>query len=199
MLENETKLKLLTEMLQHVPFEGWTDNTMYQAAKNIELSNVSLAVLFPHGISDIIDFFMAELDQQMLAMLESTPLTDMKIREKIATAVKIRIEQGNPYRNAIYRAMARYALPYHAPRAMKTLWKTVDAIWYAIGDTSTDYNYYTKRLMLSGVYSTTLIFWLDDTSENYSETWQFLDRRIANVMQIGKIPTTIKNQFKRKN
>src|SRR5262249_25858057 len=89
-----------------------------------------------------------------------------------------------PQREAIRRALAFLALPLHAPLAAKLLYRTVDAVWYALGDRSTDFNFYTKRALLAGVYSSTLLYWLNDKSAECTESWGFLDRRIAEVMKI---------------
>jgi ubiquinone biosynthesis protein COQ9 len=99
--------------------------------------------------------------------------------------VRARLEQLAPHREAVRRALSYLALPQNAALGAKCLYRTVDAIWYAAGDTATDYNFYTKRLLLAGVYSSTVLFWLNDKSEGYAETWAFLDRRIAEVVKLG--------------
>jgi ubiquinone biosynthesis protein COQ9 len=108
----------------------------------------------------------------------------MKVRERVKTAILTRFELVAPHREAVRRALTLEALPQHAPRALKQVYRTADAIWYAAGDTATDFNFYTKRLLLAGVYSTTLLRWLDDKSEGFSATAAFLDRRLADVMRI---------------
>ena len=109
----------------------------------------------------------------------------MKVRERIATAVRLRLEQVAPHREAVQRGLAFFALPQNAAIGLKCLYRTVDAIWYAAGDRATDYNFYSKRLLLAGVYSSTLLVWLNDTSEDQAETWAFLERRIAEVLQVA--------------
>jgi ubiquinone biosynthesis protein COQ9 len=108
----------------------------------------------------------------------------MKVREKVAAAVMIRLEQNAADREAIRRGLSLLSLPQNAPLAARLLYRTVDAIWYACGDTATDYNYYTKRGLLAGVYAATLLYWLDDASEDFADTRGFLDRRIAGIMKI---------------
>ncbi len=191
MLENEMKTRLLQEMLLHVPFDGWQESTLNNAAKTLAISPVTVAMLFPGGVVDVIDFFADTADHAMEEAVASLPLGRMKVREKIAAALRLRLEQGKKHHNAIRRAMVIYAMPQHMARASRVMWRTADRIWYAIGDNATDHNYYTKRLTLMGVYSTTLLFWLDDMSENYEETWEFLDRRIENVMQFGRFSAKI--------
>ena len=113
---------------------------------------------------------------------EAQPLTDV---DRVATAVRVRLEALGPHREAVSRGLAFLALPHNAALGTRCLYRTVDAIWYAAGDTATDYNFYTKRLLLAGVYTSTLLFWLNDRSEGYAQTWAFLDRRIGEVMRIG--------------
>jgi ubiquinone biosynthesis protein COQ9 len=109
----------------------------------------------------------------------------MKVRERIATAVRLRLEQNLGEREAIRKGLTFLALPQHATLATKLLYRTVDAMWLAAGDRSTDYNFYTKRLLLAGVYSSTLLVWLDDQSDGLEKTWAFLERRIDNVLKVG--------------
>ena len=121
----------------------------------------------------------------MLANLERRDLAKMRVRDRITMGVRVRLELLAPYREAVGRGLSFLALPIHTPLAAKCLYRSVDAIWRAAGDTSTDYNFYTKRLLLSGVYSSTVLFWLNDRSPDRVETWSFLDRRIENALRLG--------------
>jgi ubiquinone biosynthesis protein COQ9 len=99
------------------------------------------------------------------------------------------------HREAVRRALGLLALPHNAPVAATTLWRTVDAIWYAAGDTATDFNYYTKRGLLAGVYSATVLYWLEDRSEGLADTWTFLDRRIGDVMRVPQALGAIRDRL----
>jgi ubiquinone biosynthesis protein COQ9 len=110
----------------------------------------------------------------------------LKIRERVALAVRTRLLQHAAHREALRALAAFLALPAHAGLATRCLWRTVDAMWRAIGDTATDFNYYTKRALLAGVYGSTLLVWLDDSSEGFADSFAFLDRRIADVMTIER-------------
>jgi len=109
----------------------------------------------------------------------------MKVREKIAAGVRARLEAVAAHREAVRSGLSYFALPRNAASGLSCLYHTVDAIWYAAGDRSTDYNFYTKRALLSGVYSSTLLFWLNDKSEDFTATWSFLDRRIGEVLKVA--------------
>lgn len=117
----------------------------------------------------------------------------MKIRDRIRTAVRCRLEANSAHREAIRHALAVLASPLAGSLGARLLYRTVDAIWYAAGDTSTDFNFYTKRGILAAVYSSTLLFWLADRSPQSADSWAFLDRRIDNVMQFEKLKARLKN------
>lgn len=178
------KRALLDALLMHVPFDGWSAKALAAAAQDCGYDAGLAARAFPDGAIAALDFWIAETDAAMLQALESRDLAAMKIRERVKTAILTRLELVAAHREAVRRALTLEALPQHAPRALKQVYRTVDAIWYAAGDTATDFNFYTKRLLLAGVYSTTLLRWLDDKSEGFAATADFLDRRLADVMRI---------------
>jgi ubiquinone biosynthesis protein COQ9 len=183
----DVKRRLIAAALPHVVFDGWSAGLLVRAAEEAGVSSDDAVRAFPAGAIDAVAFWINEADRQMLEKLASLDLASMKIRERIATAVLIRLEPLALHRDAVRRALTLLALPQHAPRALKSLYQTADAIWSATGDTSTDWNFYSKRLLLSGVYSSTLLYWLDDRSEGGKATRAFLDRRISDVMQIQKL------------
>ncbi|MDJ0937671.1 MAG: COQ9 family protein [Kiloniellales bacterium] len=180
-----TRRRLLDATLNHVPFDGWTMTALQRAAADLDLDAATAVNAFPGGAAELIAFHSAEADRRMLDALQPLDLPGMRVRDRIAAAVRLRLEQNTAHREAIRRALAFLALPQNGPLGLKCLYRTVDAMWYAAGDTSTDYNFYTKRLLLSGVYSSTLLFWLNDESEDFAETWAFLSRRIDEVLKIG--------------
>lgn len=175
---------IVTAALSHVPFDGWTHDTLRLAAKDAGYDPVTALRVFPGGPVEAIDHWTALADRQMLLTLGESDLASLKTRERIALAVRRRLEAVAPHRETVRRALGLLALPPNAPIAAKTLWRTVDAIWYAAGDRATDFNYYTKRGLLAGVYSATVLYWLEDKSEGNANTWSFLERRIADVMRV---------------
>lgn len=177
---------VLAAALPHVPFDGWTDRLLNRAAADIDLDPAEARRLFPGGASDLIALFVAEADRRMIEDLVKRDLGSLRVRDRIALAVRTRLEHARPHREAVRRALAYHALPFHAAAGTRALYRTVDAIWRAAGDRATDMNFYTKRALLAGVYGATLLFWLDDTSEGGAATWAFLERRINDVMTIQK-------------
>jgi ubiquinone biosynthesis protein COQ9 len=166
---------------------GWTDDLVDKAAVKAAVDPGMAYLAFPEGWQDLLHFASQEEDKALLGRLQSADLTSMKIRERVTYGVRSRIEAMNGHKGAVKRTMAILALPQNAALGTKLLYGTVDTIWYGIGDTSTDYNFYSKRAILAGVYSSTVLHWLEDESEAAEETWAFLDRRIEDVMQFEKV------------
>lgn len=189
--------EILRAAIPLVPFEGWNQSTLQKAALSANYKKTDIIRVFPRGAIDAVDAFAREGDALMLELLKGYNLPTMKIRERIATIVRLRITVHEQQREALRKAIALQAMPFHALHALRSLYATVDAIWHAAGDTSTDFNFYTKRLMLAGVYTSTVIFWLDDRSPGESASWEFLDRRIEDVMRIEKAKSHVKKWLAR--
>ena len=183
--------KILAEALAHVAFDGWHDKTLSAAAEKVGASAAELKAAFPRGVSDALLFFSSEADRKAVEAIEKADLKPMRVRERVAFAVRKRIEAVAKHKEAARRGAAVFALPQHALDGTTAVYRTVDALWRAVGDTSADFNFYTKRLLLSGVYTTTMLHWFADTSEDFEDTWKFLDRRIADVMQIEKVKAQV--------
>ncbi|HEX9648699.1 MAG TPA: COQ9 family protein [Alphaproteobacteria bacterium] len=179
--------RVLEAALGEVPGHGWTWQAVEAGARDAGLDAAAARRAFPRGIGEAYDFFLAEADRRMIEALERKDLAALPVRERIATAVRVRLEQAEPHREAVRRALALQLVPDYALGALPALARTVDAMWRAAGDTATDFNYYTKRALLAAVYGATLLYWLDDRSPGYAETWAFLDRRIDDVMGVEKL------------
>lgn len=192
-IPDELRIPLLQAALPHVPFDGWSDRVLTLAAQDLELDSGIETLAFPGGIGDMIDLLARQQDQKMVEACPEDTLNNLKIREKITHLVRTRIEAEQEIREAARRAVTYLALPINSVLGLKILYRTVDLMWKSIHDPSTDFNFYTKRMTLSAVYSTSLLYWLNDESENYADTWAFLDRRINNVMQFEKTKAQAKN------
>jgi ubiquinone biosynthesis protein COQ9 len=176
----------------HAARLGWTDSALKAAAQEAGLTEGEAALACPKGAFDLFDAFADRADQAMLARLEELDLAAMKVRQRVTAAVQVRLEAQAPHKEAA-RAMTRaLANPVRAPEAARLLWRTADRIWRALGDTSTDENYYSKRAILSGVLASTYARWFSDQSDDNAETWAFLDDRIENVMQFEKFKARLK-------
>ena len=183
------KSDLLEAALLHVPFDGWSEATFQEAIRETGMDRTMARAVCPRGAVDLAIEFHRLGDEKMLERLAETDMSGLRFRDKVALAVRLRLEVIED-KEAVRRGATLFALPMYAADGAKLVWGTCDKIWTALGDTSTDYNWYTKRGTLSGVYSSTVLYWLGDDSPDHMSTWDFLDRRIDNVMQIEKVKAT---------
>ena len=183
---------MLDAALTHVPFDGWTEATFTAAASDMGLSPPEARALFPRGAVDLAVAFHRRGDRALATKLAETDLAGMRFREKVTWAVKARLDAVETHKEAVRRGATLFALPIYAADGARLVWETADTIWSGLGDTSEDLNWYTKRMTLSGVYSSTLLFWLGDLSEGHHATWAFLDRRIEDVMRFEQMKAKVR-------
>lgn len=188
--EDPALARLVDAALPHVAFDGWSEATLRAAARDAGLSPEEVRRLLPRGAVDLAAAFHRRGDREMVARLAAADLSSLRFRDRVATAVRYRLEAAGD-REAVRRAAALFALPHNAPLGAQLIWGTADAIWTALGDTSQDINWYSKRATLSAVYSATVLYWLGDDSPGSTATWDFLDRRIEDVMRIEKLKAQI--------
>ena len=193
----EQKSAVIAAALPHIPFDGFTDKLMDRAAKEAAVSKEDVVRLFPNGAIGLLEAYSLGVDAEMEKRLAKLKLPSMPVRQRIATAVKTRLAILKPHKEAVRRAVAHLSLPPNVPLGVKLVYHTVDAMWRAAGDVSTDFNFYTKRGILSGVYSATLLRWLTDDGEDESATDTFLAARIENVMQFEKLKAQVKARAKK--
>ena len=186
-LADSRREALLEAMLPDVAFDGWSRAALRGAARRLGTPAGEALALFPGGVGDLVAEFSRWADRRMLDRLEALPLDSLRIPERVALAIGIRLEIIEPWREAVRRALAVLALPQHAPLALRLTYQTVDAIWYAAGDHATDLSFYTKRLTLAAIYSAAMLYWLDDRSEGLVDTRAFVARRLAGVARLGRV------------
>jgi ubiquinone biosynthesis protein COQ9 len=186
------RAQILEAFTKRAAEQGWTEAAFNAAVAEVGLSEGEAALACPRGPADLFDAFAERADQAMLARLEELDLPNMRIRDKVRAAVQSRLEAQAPYKRAA-RAMTRaLTRPDRAPEATRLLWRTADRIWRALGDASTDGNFYSKRAILSGVLASTYARWFADDSDDHEATWDFLNQRIDNVMQFEKLKARLK-------
>lgn len=190
MTQDPMKARLLEAALVHVPFDGWSDRTLTAAAADAGIAPALARSLFPRGGVDLALAYHARGDAQMRAQLAEADLSALRFRDRIARAVQIRL--GLADRELVRRGTTLFSLPPYAADGARAIWGTADAIWTALGDTSDDLNWYTKRATLSGVYGATVLYWLGDDSTGHQATWDFLARRIDQVMQVEKLKASFR-------
>ena len=186
------KTAILEQALPDVPFDGWTNEVLERAAINAGFEAAMVRSVFPAGVKDAVSYLSYWADARMLERLKGEKNPPARIRDKIAFAVRTRLEILASHKEAERLAIAYWMRPLRKWEGVKLVWKTADCIWDWAGDTATDYNRYTKRGLLSGVLTTTTLFWLSDKSPDTQDSWAFLDRRIDNVLAVGKIVGRLK-------
>ncbi|MEM7729298.1 MAG: COQ9 family protein [Pseudomonadota bacterium] len=174
---------ILDAALRDAAFEGWTDTMLAGAAARAGLPKGAPALYFPGGVIDVIAFWSDRMDAAARAKIEALDLDGMKIRDRVTQSVVLRLSEIGRHEEAARRAQARLGLPDGLGTAARLTWNAADMIWRAIGDTSTDANFYSKRAVLSAVLASTAPVWLGDALPDKPEARRFLDRRIQNVMQ----------------
>jgi len=183
----QLRRRLALAVGENAVFDGWTRAAVDSAAQQLGIDTVQARLAMPKSQTGMIDLYIQEVDRALEAYFTPKRLQKMKIREKIRSLVWHRLEIMDPAREAVRRALAVLAMPQNLPQALRTGWRTADLMWRIAGDTSTDFNHYTKRMTLGAVYGSTLLVWLDDQSEGRTETAAFLDRRIDDVMKIERL------------
>lgn len=183
---DEIRALLAPGIAANAAFDGWSDAARDMAAQADGIDTDIAALAFKDGPVDMIDAWFAHIDGVMLTAVPPERLATMKIREKITVLVEARLDATSIDRESLRRALAILALPQNLAKTTRLGWRTIDTIWRAAGDVATDYNYYTKRTILLGVYASTITVFLDDESEGLAETRAFLGRRINGIMQFEK-------------
>jgi ubiquinone biosynthesis protein COQ9 len=167
-------------------FEGWNDTSLTKASVAATGHPLAAARLFPEGVRQLASFYNAHINRLLIAQAEEKELSTMRVHQRIHWLVMARLHVLDSHKEAVRRLVAYGAMPWHMMWAMREIWAICDVIWRLAGDTSTDMNYYSKRSLLAGVYKSTLIYWLQDESEEYQDSAAFAMRRIEDVLRVGK-------------
>ncbi|MBN2907571.1 MAG: COQ9 family protein [Rhodobacteraceae bacterium] len=188
---DQIKDDLLDAALMHVPFDGWSETAFRAAIADSGIDAALARAACPRGAADLAVAYHLRGDDEMVRRLQATDLSALRFRDRIATAVRYRLEAVED-KEAVRRGAALFALPQYAGDGSKLVWGTADRIWTALGDHSDDVNWYTKRASLSAVYAATVLYWLGDESPDSAATWAFLDRRIEGVMRVEKAKAQVR-------
>ncbi len=190
-LNMETRDLILLATLPHVVFEGWTRAALQAGVDDLGdlpgIGGMAGERAFPGGMADLAGHFSNWADRRMVAEMAKRDLAALRVRDRIASGVRVRLEALAPHREAVRRLLGFLAWPQNASLVLSNGYQTVSEIWYAAGDESTDFNFYTKRALLAPVLASTTLYWLSDEGDeagDFPQTWDFLDRRIADVLKI---------------
>ncbi len=183
---------ILGAALKIAVFDGWSSSMLRDASKAAGISKETQIAALPGGIKDVLRYWSEKSDAEMRGAMATPEFAALKTREKVAFAVRARLDLLRPDKEAARRAAAFLALPHNSALGGRLAWKTSDAIWRGLGDKSTDFNFYSKRGILTGVWTSTFTRWLGDESVDEAATNAFLDARIDNVMQIEKVKAKVR-------
>ena len=179
--------RLLLASLPHVAENGWVESAFMAGAAELGVERVLIQRFFPGGPREIATHFSDWADRQMEKTLLQEDLGTLKLRKRVALALRVRFQALGKYRDAVRSSISFSMMPQNALVGISCMFTTVDKIWYSVGDQSTDFSYYTKRTILAGVVSSATLYWLNDQSDDFNDTLNFIDRLLEKVMQIPKI------------
>ncbi len=186
-----TARAVIAAALPHVAFDGWSDKTLSYAVDDAGVDPNVSRLAFPRGGLDLALAYHYERDAEMAARLAEANLLELRFRDRVAFAIIARLEAVAGEREAVRRGVAFFSLPTHAADGARAIWHTADTIWTALGDTSRDFNWYSKRTTLSAVYSSALLYWLGDTTPDMQATRDFVQRRIDDVMRFEEVKARV--------
>jgi ubiquinone biosynthesis protein COQ9 len=194
---DQLRRRLALAVGENAVFDGWTRAAVDTAADQLGIDRAQARLAMPKKQAGMVDLYVQGVDRALEEHFTPERLASLKIREKIRSLVWRRLEIMGPAREAVRRGAAVLAMPQNLPLGLRIGWRTADLMWRIAGDTSTDFNHYTKRITLGGVYASTLLAWLDDNSEGWAETAEFLDRRVDDVMKFEKWKAEWRNSGER--
>lgn len=180
------RLKLALTVGENAAFDGWTHKAVDAAADQLGIDRAQARLAFPKNAAAMVDTYIQGVDAAMAAHFTPERIAKLKVRDRIRSLIWFRLETMAPAREAVRTGLSILAMPQNLPLGARIGWRSADLMWRMAGDTATDYNHYSKRLVLSGVYGSTLLAWLDDQGEGWMDTGAFLDRRLAGVMRFEK-------------
>jgi ubiquinone biosynthesis protein COQ9 len=192
---HDSRPDILSHLLKLVAFEGWTDHALTQAASAAGLSEAQARLVFPHGIKDAVRYFRDASDARLEQLQPQSALAKQRVPDRIRALVLARLDDWLPHREAIRRLTGYALLPQCLPESTAANYRTVDRMWRLAGDQSLDFNFYSKRAILAGVYGSTLLFWLNDRSDGRQDTRDFLARRLENVAGFGRWKQRLLKRF----
>ena len=193
--DQQAKDKIIDHIMKYVPVSGWTRESLRQAVMDAGFHDGDEFRAFQGNMDRVVSYYLDYNDRRMLEKLKDIDLNSMRTKDRISTAIMVRFRLAEPHKQVVKKTIEYLKHPTRASMAATSLYNTVSQIWYAAGDTSADYNFYTKRGLLAAVYSSTFLYWLKDESEDSIRTRAYLSKKLDQVMQIPKIKSVLKDGF----
>jgi len=190
---NSRRKKVLNISKKFIVKNGWNENLFLKLSENSKYKIDELKVLFPNGYTALLEFYLNELNAEMILSSKKINLIRMKTHQRIKALIMLRLNNLQKEKDLFKKTYFILALPKHSKIAVMSLYKTVDEMWFLAGDISTDFNFYSKRAILASIYSATILYWINNN--NLKQTTKFLDNQLAKVSKIPEIKNKIKNLF----
>ncbi len=187
--------RIIQAMFLFVPITGWTLTSLKSAVVEAGFQEGDEYRAFRGDMDQVVAYYLDYNDRKMIEKLAEIDLSSMRVKDRVATAVMVRFRQAEVHKQVAVKASEYLKHPSRVSMSAKALYNTVSQIWYACGDTSTDYNFYTKRGLLATVYTASFLFWLKDDSEDNIRTRAYLSKKLDQVMQIPRIKSVLKDGF----
>jgi ubiquinone biosynthesis protein COQ9 len=186
-IQAKLRKQLFDEIIKNVPFDGWSKEALRNASAALSLEPDYAEHLFADGIIEVVQMLITELDKEMLTRYHAKDRSEFGITKKVKEALKIRFQIMAERKLLFHQTIMYLTLPWNTPKAIKFAWNTADLIWHdVVGDNSLDFNYYSKRSLLSGVYAASLLYFISDNSIKHEDTFDFIDRKINDVVSLGR-------------
>lgn len=180
---------IVSAFMNDAVFDGLSVKTLHNSFVHCHIPPEQSVLLFPDGVVDVLAWHSLRADEILTHFAQHSDLKSLSIRKRIETLLMHRFEVMANEREAIRKGLHYLSLPHHVKASTTLLFRTVDTIWRIAGDTSTDMNYYTKRMILSGIYTATLPIWLSDKTPDLEHTRTFLQKRLNDALKLGKLPS----------
>ncbi|KFO71364.1 hypothetical protein N303_10348, partial [Cuculus canorus] len=189
--EEQLQHRILTAALEFVPEHGWTAEAIAEGAKALGLSAAAAGMFQSDGSQLILHFLsqcntkLSELLEQEQKLVQQGEAEKKPIDQFLRDAVEARLRMVIPYLERWPQALSILLMPHNIPSSLSLLSSMIDDILHYAGDQSTDINWYTRRAVLTGIYNTTELVMMQDSSPDFEDTWRFLENRIADAMKMG--------------
>jgi len=161
--------------------EGWTRETLRHALTDVNEPPEMLDNVFPRGVVGAVEAWCALADRRMEEAAAAEDMAALRTPQRIRRVIELRLRAAEPDREALRAATALLALPWNIPVGLRCTANTASAIWYAAGDSSSDFSWYTRRATVAAIYAATLAYWLRPAGPELEEVLEFLDRRLADL------------------
>ena len=184
---SDARDRAVRAMLPIAADEGWNWGTVRAGLAAAGEDPALAESHFPGGPAGAVAAWADLADREMEAAAAAAPgAASLRTPGRVRRAVELRLTAAAPHKRALRRAVSLLALPWNAGLALAVTARTASAVWYAAGDRSADFSWYTRRASLGAIYAATLAFWLRDDDPDTAEAMAFFDRRLADLARLQR-------------